>query len=52
MNIRPIDNNNDWFNMFFDFGGIRGSGWDILFDMDPFKRLRIWKVRLGGCLAN
>jgi HSP20 family protein len=44
MNIRPIDNNdNDWFNRFFDFGGglrkrLRGGGFGGgLFDMDPFK---------------
>src|SRR5919112_3112938 len=43
MNIKPMDNNDDdWFNRFFDFDGIRrkmrsGSFGSGLFNMDPFK---------------
>ena len=47
MNIRPIDNNNDWFNRFFDFGGMRGSGWGSLFDMDPFKEIEDMEKEMG-----
>ena len=47
MNIRPIDNNNDRFNRFFDFGGMRGSGWGRLFDMDPFKEFEDMEEQTG-----
>ena len=49
MNIRQIDNHNDddWFNRFFDFGGMRGSGWSGMFDMDPFKEFEDMEEQMG-----
>ncbi len=53
MNIRPIDNNNDdWFNRFFDFGNRRRSGWDRLFDMDPFKELEDMEKEIGRVFSE
>ena len=47
MSIKPIDNNNDWFNSFFNFGGLRCSGWNRLFDTDPFKELEDMEEQMG-----
>jgi HSP20 family protein len=54
MNIRPIDNNNDddLFNRFFDFGGMRRSGWGRLFDMDPFKEFDDMEKEMGRMLGQ
>jgi hypothetical protein len=47
-----MDNNNDWFNRFFDFGAMRGSGWDRLFDMDPFKEIGDTEKEMGSIVLN
>jgi HSP20 family protein len=52
MNMRPIDNNNDWFNRFFDFGGMRGSGWGRMFDKDPFKELEDMEEQMGRMFGH
>jgi HSP20 family protein len=47
MSMISVDNNNDWFNRFFDFGGIRGRGWGRMFDMDPFKEFEDMEEQMG-----
>ena len=52
MNIRPIDKNSDWFNRFIGFGGMIGSGWDRLFDMDPFSAFEDMEKEMGGMFSQ
>jgi HSP20 family protein len=54
MSIRHKDNNNDddWFNRFFDFGGMRRSGWGRLFDMDPFREFEDMEKEMGRAFGQ
>jgi HSP20 family protein len=58
MSIRPIDND-DWFNRFFDFGGMRrrtgrreGNGGGGLFDIDPFREFMYMQEEMGRMFSQ